>query len=420
MKTFLSVYQTPALGWTCLVLFSAFSLPIHAADKPAPPTPIEHKAYTLFMGADFQIERDRKLYPVIDVRGDSFVIEVNGERVLVPIDRGQLKLKANEALKITAKEVPVRELTIQRAYTPARDPRKKFMKDSPVMAEMQDTQWEGRRASGALQDYQATTKIPNVTALQVGAAWNNYMSAESGFTQAQTNAIGLQYGSGGAAGQMEDELAKELFDAVEIQFKVSSPKPLVRPYVIVVARYRNPDDRPNEARNWIFAKQLNPIGDDERDEHFLQGGLVPGFKMISTEFHLYNEGKEIATDVAHKRVPLSREEAYEYSVIEYIGAHKKQKDKTAPMPAMANFPSDFLDHLGQDEVQGTFFVKVGADGKAREVYKDEACKMKVDDSYLADGLKSIWFEPALEKGKPVDGIAKIRPNKLRFVFEVKT
>jgi hypothetical protein len=204
---------------------------------------------------------------------------------------------------------------------------------------------------------------------------------------------------------------------LEIDFRISSPKPLQRPFLIFVANYRGPDDKPSVVRNWIFGKQLDPIGPRERHEHFLQGGLTPGFTILSTEFHLYNEGKEVATEVSHKRVALTREEAYEYSTIEYMTAHKK--DSASPIPAMGKLPNDFLIHLSPDEVQGAFFVKVDSDGKVRDVYKDEACTMKVDNAYLSDGLKSIRFEPAVEKGKAVEGVAKIRPNRIHYAIEPK-
>ena len=418
MKTLLIPRRIPALKLSAFCL-SVVCLSLHAGKKTSPP-PIEHKDYTLFMGADFQIQKDGKMYPVVDVQGDSFVIKVDGERVLVPVDRRQLKLKASEELKITAEDVPVRNLTMDRAYTPARDPRKKFLREANAMLELQDTTPEINRQIGAKKDYNATMNNPYATPQMKASATANLNKTDVALTQAEGNALNTRYGGGTAASEMQRELAKELFDAMEIQFKVSSPKQLDRPYVIVVARYRNPDDRPNEARNWIFAQQLKPIGEHERNEHFLQGGLTPGFTLISTEFHLYNEGRELATAIAHKRVPLTREEAYEYSIIEYIEAHKSEKAKVAPVPAMGNLASDFLIHLSPDEVQGTFFVKVGADGKARDVYRDEACTMKVENAFLASGLKSIWFEPAVEKGKAVEGVATIHPNRIHYVFDVKT
>ena len=283
-----------------------------------------------------------------------------------------------------------------------------------MSADVQATQL---KVNGTAKDLADLSRNPNATPLEIGKATVDSEQAQLAAAASQTMARDMQYTNGSFAGRMEDELAKELYDAIEINFKVSSPKPLARPYIIVVAVYRATDDRANSVHNWIYAQQLSPIGSRVRREHFLKGGLTPGFTLISTEFHLYNEGKEIATDVAHKRVALTREEAFEYLVMEYVAGHKG--GKAAPTPAMAALPGDFLNHLSQDEVLGTYYVKVGADGKVREVYKDEACTMKVDDGYLASGLRTIWFEPALEKGKPVEGVAKVHPNKLKFSFEAK-
>jgi hypothetical protein len=410
------------VGFTGLVLLSGSIAPLLRADKKAEPV-IEHKDYTLFMGADFKVEKDHKMYSVVDVVGGSFVILVKGERVLIPVDKKGLMMRVDNDLRITPEEISVRHLTNERAYTPANDPRR-YMQGSLAMMDVSDLDLARSGAANAqntvtqLTDHPSPYMSPQARQTQLAAATSQNQLAQSTLSRLSNQAQDMQFGNGAYEGRVQDELAKGLYDAEEIDFKVSSPKRLERPYLIFVVTYRGPDDAKGIVRNWIFGKQLDPIGPAERHEHFLQGGLTPGFTVLSTEFHLYNEGKELATEVSHKRVALTRDEAYEYSTIEYMAAHKK--DSAAPVPAMGVLPKDFLVHLSQDEVQGTFFAKVDADGKVRDVYKDEACKMKVDNTYLSDGLKSIRFEPAIEKGKAVEGIAKIHPNRIHYVLEVKT
>ena len=65
---------------TCLALASGYAAAPPAGAKTEP------KPYTLFMGADFDVQQNKDFYRVQDVDGGSFVIKVNGEQVLVPMD----------------------------------------------------------------------------------------------------------------------------------------------------------------------------------------------------------------------------------------------------------------------------------------------------------------------------------------------
>ena len=49
-----------------------------------------------------------------------------------------------------------------------------------------------------------------------------------------------------------------------------------------------------------------------------------------------------------------------------------------------------------------------------DTYVDESCSRKVDDPYLQSVIRDIRFKPALEKGRPVEGIALLKFGDLRL------
>ena len=48
------------------------------------------------------------------------------------------------------------------------------------------------------------------------------------------------------------------------------------------------------------------------------------------------------------------------------------------------------------------------DGKPTAVFADKSCSQRVEDPYLESVVQNIRFKPALENGKPVDGIAAVK------------
>jgi hypothetical protein len=197
------------------------------------------------------------------------------------------------------------------------------------------------------------------------------------------------------------------FDALAVTFEVSSAKPLDHAYAVISARYQ---DRDGVAGNWIYAKALGPIGAALKKVKIEQGGFPAGFQLQDFQVHLYNGSEEIATNVSPKRVPLTPDEAFEFVVMDYVGSHK---GATLPaVPAMGKLPPDLASRIAGGEFKQTFYVKVSKDGLANDVFRDRSCVSKVDDPYLLSVVESLRFKPALENGKPVDGVAALKLGQL--------
>jgi hypothetical protein len=200
------------------------------------------------------------------------------------------------------------------------------------------------------------------------------------------------------------------YDGVDVEFEISSTRPLHNPYVVTMTKFHPAGTKEGTVQNLVYAKSLDPIDARPTKVHFVEGGFPFNFDLIDFQLHVYNKGVEVATNVSSKRVELTRDEAFEYVKMEYLGAHKGE---TLPAVAvMGKLPADLPARLANGSYAGTFYVRVSKDGLADEPYADTACTQKIADPYLMSVVKSIRFKPALELGKPVEGTAAVNLNQL--------
>jgi hypothetical protein len=371
----------------------------------------EARTHTLFMGADFDVQSNKVFHRVQDVSGGSFVIKVNGEEVLVPMNQAPVEFRIQQSLKLTENSATIGDLKGERAYSPANDPVKKFVREQPGGATHLQSSQAAMGSTMAQRDLgiaKSSGSPANIVAQvqqqanSVSASYSSALSAEG----SDFNNVGSY------SAKLQEELAKKLFDAMDVTFEVASPQPLNSPYVVIVAQYRERDERPGIAHNWIYARTLEPIDSKPRKVRLLQGGLPPGFELLNFKLHLYDRGQELATNVADKRVPLTRDEAFLYLKIDYVSSHKEAT--LPPTAAMDKLPADLRSRLTSAQFAHTFFVKVSKDGLPGEVFLDEACAQKADDSYLLSVIRDIRFNPALDKGRAVDGVARLNFDSLTF------
>jgi hypothetical protein len=371
----------------------------------------EARTHTLFMGADFDVQSNKVFHRVQDVSGGSFVIKVNGEEVLVPMNQAPVEFRIQQSLKLTENSATIGDLKGERAYSPANDPVKKFVREQPGGATHLQSSQAAMGSTMAQRDL-GIAKSSGSPANIVAQVQQQANSVSASYSSA-LSAEGSDFNNvGSCSAKLQEELAKKLFDAMDVTFEVASPQPLNSPYVVIVAQYRERDERPGIAHNWIYARTLEPIDSKPRKVRLLQGGLPPGFELLNFKLHLYDRGQELATNVADKRVPLTRDEAFLYLKIDYVSSHKEAT--LPPTAAMDKLPADLRSRLTSAQFAHTFFVKVSKDGLPGEVFLDEACAQKADDSYLLSVIRDIRFNPALDKGRAVDGVARLNFDSLTF------
>jgi hypothetical protein len=410
------------------------------------------KTHTLFMGADFSVELDKDLYPVRGVIGSSWVIDINGEEKVVSAKKAPMDLKITPMLKLTDVSARIVGYKKVRAYSFKNDPSVMLTRglneaamtnaylmdnasDAQAVADTMSNKALGAAGLFATSDNQlgAAGMLATAAALSgrtsaTAAPTGNYTQAtaiaEAGayaVTVAASAAASLATAQGTAAADLSqtqngDEPAGRIattgLDAMDVEFDVSSERPLQKPYVVTLARFHPKGTKPGTVQNLVYAKELHPIDAHPTNVHLVEDGFPPDFELVDFQLHLYNRGEEVATTVSSERVELTRDEAFEYVRIEYISTHK---GATLPAsPAMGILPADLPGRLAHGEFKETIFVRVSKDGFAGEPFADASCSKRIEDPYLETVVRCIRFDPALAQGKPVEGVASVDLRQLKI------
>jgi hypothetical protein len=410
------------------------------------------KTHTLFMGADIAINLDRDLYKVRDVFGSNWVIEVNGQQKEISAREAPVNLKITPNLKLTEVSATVVGFKKVPAYSYENDPSVLLTRGLSQSASMAndllamsqnaqhrvDTMTNKADAGAAVfagADDQFSDAAMMATAQHAFSNLNTRgIAAGRGLPLASQSvggggdSLGLGSASGdptvrsaeasaiGAihqaenAGEPNGRIATRGFDAMDVEFDIRSAKPLHNPYVVTMTKFRANGAKPGMVQNVVYAEALHPIDEHLSHVHFIESGFPFNYELVDFQLHIYNQGEEVATNVAANRVELTRDEAFEYIKSEYIGAHTK--DTLPAVPAMGKLPSDLPGLLARGKYADAFYVKVNKEGLAYEAYSDAACTRRIDDDYLDSVVRKVRFKPALNNGKPVDGVASLKLGQL--------
>jgi len=253
--------------------------------------------------------------------------------------------------------------------------------------------------------------VPTATESTIGGYFHGGATDAIGINAAQ-----VQISANNAAAQTENgdkvggRLVKTGLDAMEVTFDIFSESTLHNPYVVTMTRFHPKNSKPGAVQNLVYAEALNPIDRKPLHVHLLEGGFPFDFEVLDFQVHIYDRGIEIATNIATNRVELTRDEAFDYVKFEYIGAHSK--DTLPAAPAMGKLPADLPTRLATGKYTATYYVRVNKDGIGVDIFYDPECTKRVRDDYLQGVARDIRFKPALEKGRPVDGVAVVRLGQL--------
>lgn len=399
--------------------------PVPAKPAATPPAPDKTKPYSLFMGADFDLEQNKKFYRVQDVEGSAFIVNVDQKRTAVPMDRGSVNLKVQMELKLAPVTVTIGELATERAYTPETDPNKKFLRQQRASEAQQASEnasykvkVTGRNLSNALRamnDPYAGASQQAFNQAELDRAQNAFDSAQSAMVATQTLGNSDLYNAGFHAATLAEELAAELFDAIHVSFVVSSPRQLSNPYLVIVAEFHLPDEKPGVSHSWIYATEMDSITDQPRRVVIKRGGLPAGFILGKCQLHLYNRGREVGTTASENQVALDRQEAFDFIVINHLG---NNKGATLPAkPVMGRLTAELRTKLSEDQLRQQYFVEVSQDGMPGAAFLDEGREQKVADSNLEAVIGNLRFTPALDKGKAIAALAKFKFDELASNME---
>jgi hypothetical protein len=353
---------------------------------------------------------------VEDVSGASITINRDGKLVRVPMEK-DTNLQIKETLKLAGASIAVDNLKFERAFAPGSDP---FLKvaQAAAMAAGETAVEDLARGEVMRADTQVMGANIQLNALRgtryegegraaVAAADARMQSAQADLMATYNGATSQFADVSARAADAGSELSQELFDAIRISFEVTADQELKQPYYAVIAQIRERDAKPGHVRKWAYVKPLGTLKPGRATNVTVyQSGLPRGYILESCEVHLYEGGKEFATNLSSKRVDLTEEEALEFRIIEYVAENKGQTLQAAP--AITNLAFDVRASLTKAHLEETCYVRVAKDGRVTAAFSDAAGKKPLKDDALESALMTLRFNPALEAGKPVESIAPIK------------
>jgi hypothetical protein len=426
---------------------SVTKMPTYNVDEAVSP-----KTHTLFMGADVDLSLDRDLYRVRNVIGSNWVVAIGGKDRVISAKEAPQHLKITPSLKLTEASVTITAFVRVQAYSYGNDPSVRLtrgLNQSAVMgADLQsrandyqaraDTM--GNHALGGASLFAGSDDQFSANALMAAASRGISTSTSTGGTTVLpdmdfsvrksaypytfnnptqvANTQAAQVSAGSVAAQAENgneptgKIVSAGMDAIEVSFDARSPVLLRDPYVITLTKFRTKSSKPGVVQNLVYAKSLDAIDEHSSHIHFVEEGLPDGYELIDFQLHLYNRGVELATNIAQDRVELTRDEAFEYVKMEYLGAHST--DTQPPIAAMGKLPAELPSRLSEGKYGGSYYVKVSRDGYADAAFSDASCRNEVRDPFLDSVVKALRFKPALDHGKAVSGVAEINLGKLQI------
>jgi hypothetical protein len=419
------------------------------------------KTHTLFMGADISIALDKSVYPVNDVDGDDWVIDIAGKKHEVSAKVAPLSLRITPNLKLTEAGVTITGFKRIQTYSFNNDPgvlltrglSRSSALNSDLVANSQNAQYKqdalqnhalGGASLLAGSDDQFSENalltsaqfaysnshptildsgglpLPSPNAPSTNTNTTGYVvlpGMQIFATESQKLGVGIaQQSARDASKQAEngDEATGKMvtagLDAMDVAFEIRSKKILRNPYVVTMSRFRAKESKPGMVQNLVYAKSLDPIEEHASHVHFVEEGFPMGFELLDFQLHVYDHGVEVGTNLSSDRVDLTRDEAFEYIKMEYLGAHRS--DSASPSIALSKLPSDLRDKLSSGKYREPFYVKVSETGYSLGCFTDRDCITAVEDPYITELINNLRFKPALAKGKAIQGMAEISLPKL--------
>jgi hypothetical protein len=387
------------------ILFSAIAIgtaivPSTAGAQAAP------RHYVLFEGANIGVNLDKSVYPVRDVFGASWVIDINGQDKAVSAKEAPVDLKITPTLKLTEQSATIAGFKREPGYSFANDPSVRLTRGMSAAADVNAGYQAAANQASAVNAASLSATAPTSKAGGDAETLVQNANAASAANISSANA-----GADASNALEEKNGTSDGYDAINIEFEVSSAKPLADPYIVTMIKFHPKGSGPGVVQSMVYAKALNPIDEHPTKVKFAQEGFPFDYQVVDFQLHLYNHGVEVATSISPKRQEMTPDEAFDYVKTAYITAHRSSTLPAAPV--MGELPPDLSSQLATGKYNEPIYVKVSKEGLADEAFSDAACTAKIDDPYLETVVRSIRFKPALAQGQPVDGVATLNLGRLK-------
>ncbi len=355
----------------------------------------------LFVGIEIEVMHEGDFRSVATISGRDAVVETDAGSAVLPF-RSIRQVKFDYSTKLSPTVIRLENVTSERAYSPSRDPR-----------------WEARSQQTALQGYrqdqisvrQAT--IANATLLPINPDFGGPPGGNAAAPSPDFDPVGDAYAEyeefrqstehfdslDAYPTETDDVKGDGDYDAINVEFTISSPLPLTSPYVVAIARFR---DAEQQLRDKFWFRKLDRIDERPRQVKMATAGLPPGFEIESVRLHVFRSGQEVATNESERQISLTPEEAHQYLILAHQTDHPKATMPAQPVWELA--PRELWNQSAKQIEATTTRVAVWVDEKGRfmRVGADQ-----IVPPNLLPMLDELFYLPALVDGRAVAGMAQV-------------
>lgn len=382
------------------VLLALLSLtlvsPLRPADNPSP------KDHSLFVGLDVSVARKGKFYRVIGAKKNALQIMVDRQVVTVPLAEAK-DLRLDRGVKLSNLSASVTNLhgatgaSQLQAFAETQ-----AMSSSMFIQDMQEDKrdkvlgeavWAPvliQKTDGTATPSNAAEQVSQRVLAQLPELTNNInRSAQIGND--------MITGRSGPEGGLSDT-------GFVVSFEAAAPTTLEQCHVAVIADYTLPGDS-NVTFSSVTLEPLGTLGPAMRKFSCEVRRFPPGAQLQGYRLALYSRGQEIATNLSTRRTDITRGEAVLYLTMDHLTKHPGET--LPPVPVLMVPRAEFVSRLGSAPLDQVIYARVGKDGKIIRLSTDATGAVHLP-SELSSSVDQIAFVPALEKGKPVEGVARFR------------
>ncbi len=406
------------------VLIGALAIGVSLAASPESVKTVESAPRDdclLFVGAQLKVKDEQGWHKVVGVEPGAFLTMEQGEMVRLPMDRPGFEFSLERVPRITMQEVRLADRTLTPAYTPARDPRRRWLDNQNLAMSnaSDDLNAATRHLRGQIAAQAQVDRLVN-SAAGAGAPQAVVEQITSGNVPDPAGALqGLEaaafaQGSDQFNPALYDRMAHEAGegkDALRIEGTLEAESALENPYAVVFVTFSLPgEDLP---RHRVFAEALPALAAGERHEiSLMKGGFPPGYELGKVQLHFFENGREIASPESERRTPLSWDDALQFVVLERVARQRKEGEAMAAgvLPELVRAE----DRAAWMEQGRSCFVKVEPTGRPEGVFADAAGQRPLGDPNAEALIRRMAFRPAVSAdGVAVETMLRLEPGDLQ-------
>lgn len=191
-------------------------------------------------------------------------------------------------------------------------------------------------------------------------------------------------------------------DALEVTFQLASEHAIPAPYLVLKTDYRIAG-QPGAVFRKFHLEVVDGIGTVPRTVRLLQRGFPPGFAVDDYEVFLYSGRREVPTNLSDKQIALTRDEAMQYLILEYLVGHKGET--LGPRPMWVGMPAETKKMVREGTANPSVQLSLDTKGRVTEL---EFLEGPDPDPAIVDAIRAFRFYPALEQGRAEESTYELR------------